>query len=58
MGGLARLCKAYGEMEITANGKKTLWVWDYVKNKPRIKDEMTQEELAASERAKWMSLKK
>lgn len=49
MAGLARLCKLYGSMKI--NG--VVWVWDFAKDKPRIKSKMTQEELAQSEKIKW-----
>ena len=58
MGGLAKICKLYGSMEVSdANGKKVTWVWDYAKNEPRLKSEMTKEEIAASEKAKYMDLK-
>ena len=31
MGGLARICKMYGCMEVTGvNGDKVTWIWDYV----------------------------
>ena len=54
MSGLQKILKSHGEMHITdAAGKKTVWLWDYANNKPRIKSEMTGEEIAASERAKW-----
>jgi hypothetical protein len=58
MGGLARVCKMYGAMEVKgANGRKVTWLWDYVNDKPRLKSEMTKEEIAASEEAKWLALK-
>lgn len=58
MGGLARVCKMYGAMEVKgADGKKVTWLWDYVNDKPRLKSEMTKEEIVASEKAKWLSLK-
>lgn len=58
MGGLARLCKLYGSMDVgDANGNKVAWVWDYISDKSRLKDEMTKEEIIASERAKWMGIK-
>jgi hypothetical protein len=37
--------------------KKVIWLWDYVNNKPRLKIEMTNEEIRASEKAKWMAVK-
>ena len=56
MVGLARICKMYGSIEVSdANGKKVTWLWDYVNDKP--KKEMTKEEIMASEKAKWMSVK-
>jgi hypothetical protein len=56
MGGLAKICKMYGSMEVRdANGKKVTWLWDYVNDKPRLKTEMTKDEIMASEKAKWMN---
>ena len=58
MGGLAKICKLYGSMEVSDNnGKKVTWLWDYVNDKPRLKTEMTKEEIMASEKAKWMDIK-
>lgn len=58
MGGLAKICKMYGSIEVSdANGKKVTWLWDYVNDKPRLKKEMTKDEITASEKAKWMSVK-
>jgi hypothetical protein len=55
MAGLARICKMFGQMSVKdANGKEVLWVYDYAKDKPRLKSEMTKEEFALSEKAKWM----
>lgn len=39
-----------------ASGKKVIWLWDYANDKPRLKTEMTKEEIMASEKAKRMSL--
>lgn len=56
--GLARICKMHGSMEVSdANGEKVIWLWDYANDKPRLKEEMTKEEIAASEKAKWNKLK-
>lgn len=46
-------------MEVTDanNGKKVTWLWDYKNNKPRLQSEMTKEEIAESERAKWQQIK-
>lgn len=58
MAGLAKLCKMYGSMEVSdANGKKVTWLWDYANDKPRLKTEMTKEEIMASEKAKWNNIK-
>ena len=58
MGGLARICKMYGSMEASdANGKKVIWLWDYVNDKPRLKTEMSKDEIMASEKAKWSAVK-
>lgn len=54
MSGLQRVLKMYGSMTVQGSeGKKVVWVWDYANDKPRIKSEMTAEEIAASERVKW-----
>jgi major membrane immunogen (membrane-anchored lipoprotein) len=58
MSGLARICKMYGSMEVSdANGKKATWFWDYKNDKPRLKSEMTKEEIAESEKVKWQQVK-
>lgn len=58
MSGLARICKMYGSMEVSdANGKKVTWLWDYANDKPRLKTEMTKEEIIESEKAKWNNIK-
>lgn len=58
MSGLARICRMYGSMEaVDANGKKVIWLWDYVNEKPRLKSEMTKEEIHASEKAKWEKIR-
>lgn len=58
MGGLSKICKMYGSIEaVGENGKKVIWLWDYVNDKPRLKTEMTSDEITASEKAKWMKIK-
>ena len=58
MSGLEKICKMYGSMEvIDINGQKVTWLWDYANDKPRLKTEMTKEEIMASEKAKWMKFK-
>ena len=55
MGGLARICKMYGCMEVTGvNSDKVTWIWDYVNHKARVKTEMTESEIMASEKEKWL----
>lgn len=57
--GFQRILKIYGEMKATDNkGNSVTHVWDYANNKARIKGEMTKEEIAASEKAKWTQLRK
>lgn len=58
MGGLARICKLYGSIEVSDKNVNVVWLWDYANDKPRLKSEMTKEEIAASEKAKWMGVKK
>lgn len=54
MTGLQKICKLYGSMKVVgADGKEVLWVWDYAKDKPVKKSEMTHEEWCASEKAKY-----
>lgn len=58
MSGLRWMCRLYGEMTFKdINGKTIHWVWDYAKDEPRLKDEMTAEEKIASERARWELMK-
>ena len=58
MAGLARICKLYGSMEVIGeDGKKVVWLYDYANDKPRLKSEMSKEEITASEKAKWMGIK-
>ena len=58
MGGLAKICKMYGSIEVSdANGKKVTWLWDYKNDKARLKSEMTKEEIEESEKAKWQQIK-
>ena len=54
MTGLQRICKMYGSMKVG----DAVWVWDYANDKPRLKKDMTLEEIKASERAKWESIAK
>jgi hypothetical protein len=59
MAGLKRLCKLYGSIKCKdANGNEVVWIYDYVNDKPRLKSEMTKDEIAASEKAKWETVKK
>jgi len=53
MSGLRKLCKMYGHLKCG----DVLWYWDYVKDEPRIKSEMTKDEINASEKAKWATIK-
>lgn len=53
MAGLQRVLKQYGTMNVGG----VIWVWDYANDRPRIKSEMTAEEIKESERVKWMQIK-
>ena len=53
MTGLQKILKVFGEMEFSSDGKKVVWVWDYANDKPRIKSEMTKDEITASDKAKY-----
>ena len=58
MAGLQKVLKLYGSMIVEGNdGKKAVWLWDYANDKARLKSEMTQDEIMASEKAKWMNIK-
>ena len=55
--GMQRILKMYGTLTAQdQHGKKVIWLWDYANNKARLKTEMTKEEIAASERAKYKQL--
>lgn len=57
MGGLSKICRYYGRAEVVDNqGNKVIWLYDYVNEKPRLKSEMTKEEIKASEKAKYQKL--
>lgn len=53
MGGLARICRQYGGMNVN----DFEWVYDYIKDKPRLRSEMTDDEFNASEKKHWTDLK-
>ena len=55
---LSSLWRLHGSIEITdANGIKVIWLRDYANDKARLKAEMTEDEIMASEKAKWMGVK-
>jgi hypothetical protein len=56
MGGLRRICKAFGGMRVVGNdGKAVNYVWDYAADEPVTDKEMPigSERWKASERAKY-----
>jgi hypothetical protein len=56
MGGLGKVLKMYGKMNVTdKNGNKVVWVWDYAENKARLETEMTKEQWTNSEKAKYQN---
>jgi hypothetical protein len=51
--GLQRVLKQIGSVICEGeDGKKVVWYWDYVNDKPRLKSEMTDAEINASMEAK------
>lgn len=52
--GLQKLCKMYGKVKFDG----VTWVWDYHNDEPKLESEMSKEDLALSEKAKWSRLKK
>ena len=58
MGGLAKICRAYGSMKFKDNnGKEVIWLWDYKNEKPRLESEMSKDEIEESEKARWKKFK-
>ena len=58
MPGLQELLKLYGSIEIqNSEGQKVTWEWDYAKDKPVLKSEMSKEDWMQSEMAKWGKVK-
>lgn len=53
MGGIRNICKIHGGLKVTIDGKTVEYVWDYIKDEPRLKSDMTKEELEANERFKF-----
>lgn len=54
MGGLKRVAKIYGGMNVTdKDGNTTEWIYDYATDQMKKRSEMTEEEFRASEKAKW-----
>lgn len=53
MGGIARICKLYGRMQIA----DVMWVWDYARDVPVKEKEMTKEQWKESEKVKWQQVK-
>ena len=53
MSGLQRMLKDHGFM--TVNG--VMWAWDYVNDLPRIKSDMTKDEISASEKIRRQKFK-
>lgn len=49
MAGLRNICKAYGGMKVSADGKTIHYVWDYAKDEPVDKKFMTKERQKASD---------
>lgn len=58
MAGLRRICKFYGGMKITKDGKTTEYVWDYIKDEPVEKSKFDAQKKDAAEKRKQERLKK
>lgn len=54
MQGLAKLCKLYGRMKITADGVTVNYVWDYAQDMAVDSITQTRAQKMASERAKQL----
>jgi hypothetical protein len=59
MAGLARICKMFGAMKVSANGTTINYVWDYVADEAIPDTEMPpgSDRWCASERKRWADLK-
>lgn len=58
MTGLQKVCKLYGRIDVVdSSGHKVVWLWDYKNDKPRLRSEMTADEIAESEKAKFQYIK-
>ena len=57
MGGLRRICKAYGGMTVSSGGKTIHHVWDYANDEPVPDTEMPfgSDRHKASEKARWQA---
>lgn len=55
MAGLRRICRAYGGMTVTIDGKTVKYVWDYAKEEPVDSKLMTKARRKASDIA-WAKL--
>ena len=51
--GLQKLCKMYGKVKFDG----VVWVWDYHNDEPKLQSEMSKEDFALSEKAKWTKLR-
>jgi len=57
MAGLRRICRMYGGMKVSANGKTIHYVWDYANEEPVDKKLMTKKRQRASDIAYGKLLK-
>ena len=55
--GLFNLCKLYGGLKFTKDGKTIEYVFDYDRNECILKSEMDKERWAKSEKAKYEKIK-
>lgn len=60
MGGLAKICKLFGGIKVTSDGKTVEHVWDYDHDEAVTKDEMPvgSDRWKRSEKAKWEQIQR
>ena len=56
--GIKTLCKIYGGIKFTVDGKTTEYVWDYTQDRARLKSEMDAERYTFSEKAQHERMKR
>lgn len=58
MAGLQKILRLHGSIKVKGDdGKEVTWLWDYKNEKPRLKYEMTDLEIAESEKERLIKIK-